>query len=210
MAWIAAAIAGAAALAGSIKSGSDSAGMSKYQLDYQRDLANSAHTRQVFDLKRAGLNPILSARMSGSGNVSPVGTNIPDYGKSASTAIKGAQAYADVQQKEASVENLGANTAYQKAQKILAQEQSIKTQAEVKNIQANTESIRTGIGLTEHKQELTRAQTILTQHGASQAEVNAFIAKNETELLDAMSKSGDAGSATADIIRLFRIFIGKR
>lgn len=210
MAWIAAAVAGAAALAGSIKSGSDSQGMSKYQLDYQRDLANSAHVRQVRDLKNAGLNPVLSSRMGGAGNVSPVGTNIPDYGKSAATAIKGAQAYADVQQKEASVENLGANTAYQKAQTILSRNQAEKTQAEVKNIQASTDSLRTGIGLAEHKQELTRAQTILTQHGASQAEVNAFIAKNETKLLDTMSKSGDAGSAAADIIRLFRIFIGKR
>ena len=210
MAWVAAAIGAAAAIGGSMKASSDAQGMSKYQLDYQRDLANSAHVRQVRDLKNAGLNPILSARMGGAGNVSSVGTSIPDYGKAASTAIKAGQAYAEVQQKEATVENLGANTALQKMQEKLAKEQSLKTQAEVKNIQADTDAKRTNIGLAEHKQELTRAQTILTQHGASQAEVNAFIAKNETKILDAMSKSGDLGSAASDLIRLFRIFIGKR
>ena len=44
--------------------------------DNQRDLANSAHQREVLDLQRAGLNPILSAQGSGADTPNPHAANI--------------------------------------------------------------------------------------------------------------------------------------
>lgn len=90
--WVAAAIGAAGALLGSAKSASASVGHSKYQMDYQRDLANTAHVRQMQDLANAGINPILTAKFGGAGNVSAPGAQIPDYGQSVSRGIQAYQA----------------------------------------------------------------------------------------------------------------------
>ena len=79
-AWIGA---GSYLLGGAISS-AISAWNNRQQLKYAKDaaeqqinLANTAHQREVRDLRAAGLNPILSAQGSGSGNFNPVAYN-PD------------------------------------------------------------------------------------------------------------------------------------
>lgn len=41
------------------------------QMDFQREMSDTAHRREVYDLKKAGLNPILSAKLGGAS--SPAG-----------------------------------------------------------------------------------------------------------------------------------------
>lgn len=53
------------------------------QMDYQQMMVNSAHQREVRDLRAAGLNPILSARGAGAGggDVSPQHLVTPELGE---------------------------------------------------------------------------------------------------------------------------------
>lgn len=42
-----------------------SAQQAQTQMDFQREMSNTAHQRQIADLKAAGLNPVLSAKLGG-------------------------------------------------------------------------------------------------------------------------------------------------
>lgn len=76
-AWLASAapaiISGAASMIGGQSANKATARLVQYQTEFQREMANTAHQRQVADLRAAGLNPILSA--GGGGADSPSGAS---------------------------------------------------------------------------------------------------------------------------------------
>jgi len=107
--------------------------MADKQMDFQRQMSNTAHQREVLDLKAAGLNPVLSA--GGGGASTPSGA----MGQVGNTMEGLASSAREIGMLKANLDNLEADTNVKRNTKKLieAQTGTAKAQARIAEREAS-------------------------------------------------------------------------
>lgn len=133
----------------------------KINRDFQERLSNTAHAREIKDLRSAGLNPILSAKYGGSST--PSGSVATASAPSGSSATRQAARIEDelgpavstalqTRRVKQEIENMRATEA-------LTRTQQTRERAQIANIAAKTETERMEPRLRERQAELAGATT---------------------------------------------------
>jgi len=156
-----------------------SAEAAQRQMDYQTEMSNTSYQRQVADLRAAGINPMLVARLGGAstpGGAMPQFVNPVAMGAQASSAQQSSAAAA----KQA--ETAESLSVYQMRQ---IDASTKKIQEETANVPLEGERLRKLVFLISEQENLYR------QQGYTQFDVQRMLkatlakVKSETQLLDA-------------------------
>jgi hypothetical protein len=100
-------IGAAASLAGSYFSAKQSQASAREQMAFQASQTGTGYQRAMADMKAAGLNPMLAAKLGPAASGSGAMASIPDYGQAIQRGASAAQSAASVGKINQEIKNLG-------------------------------------------------------------------------------------------------------
>lgn len=132
-------VSGVSSLTGGMLTNDAAADNASNQMDFQERMSSTAHTREVADLKAAGLNPILSANSSGSSTPSGVSAPVINaLGNAAEAAISNFSALQGSRQAEAQMDALKTQSNLNSALTAKAAADTTTALANARNVDADT------------------------------------------------------------------------
>jgi hypothetical protein len=97
----------AGSLAGSLFSAKQSQASADKQMAFQASQTGTGYQRAMADMKRAGLNPMLAAKLGAAASGSGAMASIPDYGQAIQRGASAAQSAASIGKINQEIKNLG-------------------------------------------------------------------------------------------------------